>query len=431
MGVTWTFSPFMGVAWDDRWGRTYESFSEDPTWAGEMALAAVKGLQGDGGLGTGSPGIMACSKHWAGDGQATANTSSKGGVVDRGNVEIDLPTMEKYGIAPYLPAIQAGLGCIMVSDARWNGASMTSSTQLITTLLKGMYNFQGFVITDWDAADSAGGIVATVNAGVDMFMEPDGWQNVSATIANSTIADDRLTDAVTRILNAKCQAGQFTYKRDPNALANVGSAAHRAVGRKAVAQSLVVLQNSNNVLPLSKTAKVYVGGSGASSLSNQCGGWTISWQGNGNATTGTTISQAIGKVTTVVPDMASADVEVVVLSEAPYAEFMGDSTTLNTLPAADFTALTNAKATGKPVVAIVMSGRPVLITDNLMNADAWIAAWLPGTEGDGVADILFGDVKPTGKLSHSWPRDDTMDNVMTCCNGNYNPLFALGFGLTY
>jgi beta-glucosidase len=431
MGVTWTFAPFMGVAWDDRWGRTYESYSEDPTWAGEMALAAVQGLQGMGGLGSGSPGIMACAKHWAGDGQATAGTSSKGGVVDRGNVEIDLPTMEKYGIAPYLPAIQAGLGCIMVSDARWNGASMTSSMQLITQLLKGMYNFQGFVVTDWDAADGAGGIVATINAGVDMLMEPDGWQNAITTIANSTISDQRLSDAVTRILDAKCQAGLFNYKRDPSLLADVGSAAHRAVGRKAVAESLVVLQNNNNVLPLSKTAKVYVGGSGAASLSNQCGGWTVSWQGNGNATTGTTISQAIGKVTTVVPDMASADVEVVVLSETPYAEFEGDSMTLNTLPAADFTTLTQAKATGKPVVAIVMSGRPVLITSNIMNADAWIAAWLPGTEGDGVADILFGDVKPTGKLSHSWPKDDTMDNVMTCCNGNYSPLFPLGFGLTF
>jgi beta-glucosidase len=433
-GVTWVFAPFMGVAWDDRWGRTYESYSEDPQWASEMALAAVQGLQGTMGPGSGSPGLVACAKHWAGDGQATAGTSSKGGVVDRGNVEITQAQMEQYGIAPYVNAIQAGLGCIMVSDARWNGASMTSSSQLITTLLKGMYGFKGFVVTDWQAADTAGGIPATINAGVDMLMEPNGWQAAIGTIANATtIPDSRIDDAVTRILNTKCQAGMFSYARDASQLASVGSPEHRAVGRKAVAQSLVVLQNSGGVLPLAKTSKVWVGGTGANSLDKQCGGWTISWQGNGGKTQGTTIQQAIGKVTTLAPSMSAADVVVVALSETknPYAEFVGDSTTLNTLDPTDVTTLSQARASGKKVVALVVSGRPTLITSIVMNADAWIAAWLPGTEGDGVADVLFGDVKPTGKLSHSWPRDDTQANVMTCCNGNYNPLFALGTGLTY
>ncbi len=229
----------------------------------------------------------------------------------------------------------------------------------------------------------------------------------------------------------KCQAGLFNFQRDPSLLASVGSSDHRAVARKAVAESLVVLKNDNNVLPLSKTASVWVGGSGANSLSNQCGGWTINWQGNGDATTGTTIQQAIGKVTNLAGDMGSADVDVVVLSEHPYAETPGDSATLNTLPQSDFDLLTQAHGTGKPVVAIVISGRPVTITSALPNADAWIAAWLPGTEGDGVADILFGDVHPTGKLSHSWRTDDSQANFMTCCNGNYNPLFPLGFGLTY
>lgn len=434
MGITWTFAPFMGVAWDDRWGRTYESYSEDPTWAGEMALAAVTGLQGANGLGTGMPGIVACAKHWAGDGQATAGTSSKGGVVDRGNVQIDLPTMQKYGIAPYLPAIEAGLGCIMVSDARWNNASMTSSSQLITTLLKGMYGFKGFVITDWQAADGAGGIDATINAGVDMLMQPMGWQAAIGSIASSTaISDDRINDAVTRILNVKCQAGLFDYKRDTSQLANVGSAAHRAVGRKAVSQSLVVLQNSGNVLPIPKTSKVWVGGSGANDLNKQCGGWTVSWQGSGAMTQGTTITQAITKVSAPVANMSDADVVIVALSETknPYAEFLGDTKTLDTLDPGDLTTLSQAKSSGKKVVALVVSGRPTLITNDLTNADAWIAAWLPGTEGDGVADVLFGDTHPTGKLSHSWPRDDTQENVMTCCNGSYSPLFPLGFGLTY
>jgi beta-glucosidase len=443
MGITMTYAPQASVAWDARWGRFYETFSEDVDWATEMITAEVLGLQGGMGLGTGSPGIISCIKHWAGDGQGTAGKSflpGWGGVVDRSDIEIDLPTMEKYGMAPYLPAIQAGLGCVMVSDTTWNGSFITSDSQMITDLLKGMYGFKGFVITDWNANVNAGGVEPTINAGVDMLMEPYGpgttngvsWQQAIQTIANSSaISDARIDDAVTRILNTKCQAGLFNFQRDPSLLGSVGSAEHRALGRKAVAQSLVVLQNNNNVLPLSKTAKVYVGGSGASSLANQCGGWTINWQGNGDATTGTTISQAIGKVTNVVGDMGSADVEVVVLSEHPYAETPGDSATLNTLPQSDFDLLTQAHGTGKPVVAIVISGRPVLITSALGNADAWIAAWLPGTEGDGVADILFGDVHPTGKLSHSWRRDDTQANFMTCCNGSYNPLFPLGFGLTY
>jgi len=437
-GVTMTYAPQASVAWDARWGRFYETFSEDVDWAGEMVAAEVLGLQGPMGLGTGMPGIVACTKHWAGDGQATAGTSHQGGVVNRGDIRIDLPTMEKYGMASYLPAIQAGLGCMMVSDTTWNGSWITSNSQMITTLLKGMYGFKGFVITDWNANGNAGGIEPTINAGVDMLMEPDAppagdsWQNAVQTIANSpNISDDRINDAVTRILDVKCQAGLFGFKRDTSLLASVGSPEHRAIGRKAVAESLVVLQNNNGVLPLSKTASIWVGGSGANSLSNQCGGWTINWQGNGDATTGTTIQQAIGKVANLASNMNDADIELVVLSEPPYAETPGDKPTLNTLPAGDFTTLSQAHATGKPVVAIVISGRPVLITDQLADADAWIAAWLPGTEGDGVADILFGDVHPTGKLSHSWRRDDTQANFMTCCNGSYSPLFPLGFGLTY
>jgi beta-glucosidase len=444
-GITMTYAPQASVAWDARWGRFFETFSEDVDWATEMVTASVIGLQGPMGLGTGSPGMIACAKHWAGDGQGTAGKSflpGWGGVVDRSDIEIDLPTMQKYGMAAYLPAIQAGLGCIMVSDTTWNGSFITSNSQLITDQLKGMYGFKGFVITDWNANVNAGGIEPTINAGVDMLMEPvappgnGNWQQAVQTIANSSnIPDSRIDDAVTRILNTKCQAGLFNFTRDPSLLASVGSPDHRALARKAVAQSLVVLQNNNNVLPLSKSASVWVGGSGADSLSTQCGGWTINWQGNGNATTGTTILKAIGNVTSLAGDMNSASVDVVVLSEhtLPYAETPGDSATLNTIPQSDFDLLTQARGTGKPVVAIVLSGRTPLITNALSNADAWIAAWLPGTEGDGVADILFGTVKPTGKLSHSWRRDDSQANFMTCCNNgsSYNPLFPLGFGLTY
>jgi len=449
-GVNWAFGPFSGTTWDYRWGRVYESFSEDPTWAGEMLTAEIQGLQGVGGLGS-ATNLMACSKHAAGDGQG-GPPSTKGGVVDRGNAVIDGPTMEKWGLAQYVPAIAAGLGCVMVSDASWNGSNMTTGTAGGTLLgmLKGKYGFKGFVVTDWDAAN--GSEAAAINNGVDMLMPPDGpWQTTIDNInGDASIPDSRIDDAVTRILNAKCQAGLFqlpggppAYKRDPSLIAGVGSAAHRAIGRKAVAQSLVLLQNGNSALPIAKTAKVFVGGSGANSLSNQCGGWTIAWQGNGGATTGTTIQQAIANVKAPVSTMSAADVVVIVLSEHPYAEFEGDSKTLDTLPASDFTLLQQARASGKKVVAIILSGRPVLINspshpNALSNADAWIAAWLPGTEGDGVADVLFGDVHPTGKLSHSWPADDASANIMCGtgyaglnCSGGYKPQFALGFGLTY
>jgi beta-glucosidase len=464
-GVNWALGPFAGTTWDYRWGRVYESFSDDPTWAGEMLTAEIQGFQGVGGLGS-STNLMACSKHAAGDGQC-GPPSAKGGVVDRGNAIIDTPTMEKWGLAQYVPAIQAGLGCIMVTDASWNGTSMTYGTAAATLLglLKGQYGFKGFVVTEWDAAN--GNEAAAINAGVDVLMAPDDpWPTAIARInGDASIPLTRIHDAVTRILNAKCQAGLFqlpggppAYKRDPTLIADVGSAAHRALGRQAVQQSLVLLQNNNNVLPISKTANVYVGGSGADNLNRQCGGWTITWQGGDSLpatpnsvpeTTGTTIQQAIANVKAPVATMAEADIVVIVLSERSYAEFKGDSATLDTLWAdtkpqgADFTLLQQARASSKPVVAVILSGRPVLINSPnhpsaLSDADAWVAAWLPGTEGDGVADVLFGDYRPTGKLSHSWPANDESANIMCGtgyaglkCPGGYEAQFALGFGLTF
>jgi beta-glucosidase len=432
-GMSWTYAPSLSVSFDDHWGRVYESFSEDPDLTGLLGAAVTVGLQGRGGLGTGNPGIVACGKHFAADGQATAGTSSKGGVVDRGNVQVDEATLRKYGIAPYLPAIKAGIGTIMVSDARWMDANMTSHTQLITTILKGELGFKGAVVTDWEAAGEAGGVVATVKAGVDMLMQPNDWQTVAQTIAAAAggmIPNDRIDDAVRRILTVKCQAGMFGKLRDAALMSQIGSAEHRALGRRAVGESLVLLQNEKSALPLKKGGKFWVVGSGSDSLDHQCGGWSVGWQGGGNGTQGTTIKAAIAKLGSVVATAAEADAAVVVLSEGPYAEFKGDSATIDTLPAADFSLLQQARASGKPVVAIVIAGRPVLITAHLTDADAWIAAWLPGTEGDGVADVLFGDHKPSGKLSHSWPKTEMQANSNFGQPG-YDPLFMLGFGLSY
>ncbi len=434
LGINWAYGPFTGVVWDYRWGRVYESFGGDPTLVASLVQAAVLGFQGPNGLGSGTPGTggaIACSKHFAGDGQM-GPPSATGGVVDRGAITVNQADMFTWGINPYIPAIQAGLGCIMVSDATWNGKSLTEDTQTITTILKGQLGFKGFVCTDWDAGNTA----VNVLAGDDMMMHPDSWQADIETIANMYPANSaRIDDAVLRILRVKCQGGASSFAAgDPS---TVGSAAHRAVARKAVAESMVVLQNTGNVLPLTKTDKVYVTGSGADSMKNQCGGWTVTWQGDGELVVGgTTIQAAVSKVAPVAQSMADADVVIVVLSEHPYAETPGDSPTLDTLPATDFTLLSQARASGKKVVAIIVSGRPVLINSPshpsaLTDADAWIAAWLPGSEGDGVADVVFGDDHPVGKLPHMWPANDSQARWGGQSLTTYTPLFRIGDGLTW
>jgi beta-glucosidase len=441
-GATWTFGPVLSVSHDDRWGRAYESYSEDPADVGLFGAAQVIGLQGRGGLGTGAPGVIACAKHFAGDGQATFGTSRKaaagtdpGGLVDRGDVQIDEATMRALGIAPYVPAIEAGLGSIMVADTTWNGVNMTGHEQLLTTILKGELGFAGFVSTDWDAvtpSQSGPGVVAAINAGVDILMAAGGWQSQKGEIvaaAGGSISQERIDDAARRVLTAKCEAGLFGYSRDGSLLSQVGSEEHRAVGRQAVRESLVLLQHEGSVLPLAKGSNVWVAGSGADSLGRQTGGWTISWQSGGDMTQGTTIRQGISEVANVVGSAGEADAAIVVLSEGPYAEWRGDVSSIDTLPGEDFSLLGEARNAGIPVVAIVVSGRPVLIADRLGDADAWVAAWLPGTEGDGVAEVLFGDYAFTGTLSHSWPRTNEQANLNKDDSG-FEPLFPYGHGLT-
>ena len=438
-GATWTFGPVFSVAHDDRWGRTYESYSEDPSDVALLGAAQVVGLQGREGLGTGAVGVIACAKHFAGDGQATFGTSRKasdGGLVDRADVQIDEAAMRTYGIGPYLPAIAAGLGSVMVADTSWNGANMTGHQQLLTTILKGELAFEGFVTTDWDAVmpDQQGpGIVAAINAGVDMLMAATDWPAQRAAIvaaAGSSISQERIDDAVRRVLTVKCEAGLFGFTRDPSLLSEVGSEEHRAVGRQAVRESLVLLEHEGDVLPLDKGSNVWVSGSGADALDRQTGGWTISWQNGGDLTQGSTILDGISAVANVVATVDEADAAIVVLSEPPYAEWRGDVSSTDTLPATDFALLREARLAGKPVVAVIVSGRPVLITDHLDDADAWIAAWLPGTEGDGIAEVLFGDHDFSGKLSHSWP--ETADQVnLNKDDPGFTPLFPYGHGLTY
>jgi beta-glucosidase len=275
--------------------------------------------------------------------------------------------------------------------------------------------------------------VAAINAGVDMLMAAGGWQGQKDEIvaaAGGSISQERVDDAARRVLTAKCEAGLFGYSRDASLLARVGSEAHRAVGRQAVRESLVLLKHEGSVLPLTKGSNVWLAGSGADSLGRQTGGWTISWQSGGDMTQGTTIRQGVSALANVVESAAEADVAIVVLSEGPYAEWRGDVSSIDTLPGEDFALLGEARSAGIPVVAIVVSGRPVLISDELADADAWIAAWLPGTEGDGVAEVLFGDHNFTGTLSHSWPRTNEQAN-MNKDDAGFDPLFPYGHGLSY
>jgi beta-glucosidase len=440
-GIDWTFGPCIAVPQNERWGRTYEGFSESPDLTKLMAAAAVRGFQGvniaDG------RHILACAKHFLGDG-GTANG------VDQGNTVADEPTMRRIYLPGYEAAVQAGVGSVMASYNSWNGVKMHSSSYWMNDVLKGELGFKGFVVSDWEGigqlpGDRATQIETAINAGIDMAMEPSNFKNFISTlkelVSQNRVSITRIDDAVRRILRKKFELGLFENPfTDRSLTLSIGSSEHRAVAREAVRQSLVLLKNDNKVLPLSKgLTHIHVAGKSADNIGNQCGGWTIYWQGySGNITTGTTVLQAIKNTvsqnTTVAyssngSGATGADVGIVVIGETPYAEYVGDRSNLS-ISKEDTIAIGNIKSAGIPTIVILISGRPMILGNTLTNADAFIAAWLPGTEGQGVADVLFGDYNPTGKLSYSWPW--SMSQIpINVGDANYDPLFPYGFGLSY
>jgi beta-glucosidase len=433
-GIDWTFSPCIAVARDVRWGRTYESFGETPELVSEMAAAAVPGYQ---------PTILACAKHYLADGGTT-------GGHDQGDAQIDEATLRAIHLPGYRSAIAAGVGSVMASFSSWNGQKMHGNRYLLTDVLKGELGFQGFVVSDWAGIDQLPGDYASdveisINAGIDMVMVPDRYPEFVSTlrslVQSGRVPQSRIDDAVRRILRQKIALGPWEKPyADRSLLAQVGSDAHRQLGREAVRKSLVLLKNEGRLLPLSKmTRRIHVAGKNADDLGNQCGGWTITWQGGSGAiTVGTTILQGIraavlgGASVTYSRDGSGADgadVGVVVIGETPYAEGYGDRTDL-ALPAEDVAAVRAVRAVRVPTVVVLVSGRPLILGSILDEADAIVAAWLPGTEGAGVADVLFGDFPPTGRLSHSWPR--TMAQVpVNWGDAAYDPLYAYGYGLSY
>jgi beta-glucosidase len=463
MGITLSFSPDSDVGQDERWGRTYESFGEDPALVSQMVTAAVRGYQQPF---LGAPGsVLACAKHALGGGGTTWGTGVKGGI-DQGDTDITEAEMRAVHLPPFQAAVSAGAMAIMVSYSSWNGTKMSASNEWLTTVLKGELGYRGFLLSDYDAITQLAGelpqeAATAINAGLDMIMMSKGApafiSDVQSLVTSGTIPQSRIDDAVTRILRAKVIAGLFgAASPDGSALSTVGNAAHRAVARQAVHESMVLLQNNDNLLPLSKSAHVFVAGPGADDVGVQSGGWTLGWQGVTETAAagigGTTIlagmqntASSPGLVTytydgSSVP--AGTNVGVAVLYENPYAEYEGDTDDpnfANTSPSQDPSGhiiydglaagiVSNMEAANIPLVLVLVTGRPIRIQSYLSKFSAVVAAWLPGSEGEGVADVLYGDAPFTGKLSKSWPKDSTILPLSSLQSGA-DPLFAFGFGL--
>jgi beta-glucosidase len=458
-GANLTFAPCVTVPRDERWGRTYEGFGETPELAAQLGEAVVRGFQGDD---LADPlSIVACAKHFVGDGGTTfgtgrpmdSNPNRRFGL-DQGDTRLSEEELRQIHMQGYLGAIEAGVGVIMVTYSSWNGEKCSGSRRLLTEILKGELGFQGFILSDYGALYQLPGdfktqIELSINAGMDMVMVPDRYRDFITHLRNlvneGRVPMSRIDDAVTRILRVKFALGLMDEGRSPLAdrqlLQKFGSAEHRDVARECVRESLVLLKNDANTLPISKNlARVHVAGKSADDIGNQCGGWTITWQGaSGDTTTGdTTILQAIRSAVSQSTQVtfsrdgsgaAGADVGIVVIGETPYAEFLGDRKKL-ALDKEDVRAVQRMKKAGMPVVVVLVSGRPVIVDKVLGKCQALVAAWLPGTEGAGVTDVLFGDYAPTGKLSMSWPR--SMSQIpINVGDASYNPLFPYGYGLTY
>lgn len=438
-GIQWAFAPCVAVPQDIRWGRTFEGFSEDPELVQVLGEAQVRGLQGPT---LRSPlAVLACAKHYVGDGGTTWGSRRFGVGLDQGDTRVDEATLRRIHLPGYIAAIRAGVGSIMPSYSSWNGVKCSASKRLLTEILKQELGFEGFLVSDYDAVNQLSpnyksAVEISINAGMDMVMSSRRYRefftSLKALVEEGKVPIARIDDAVTRILRVKFAMGLMDKDRSPLADRSLhqsfGSAAHRQVAREAVRQSLVLLKNERKTLPISKrVTRIHVGGKSADDLGNQCGGWTIAWTGHsGNVTTGGTtilaaIKNAVSKNTQVTfakdgTGAAGATIGIVVIGETPYAEGWGDRADLS-LAKEDLEAVANMKQAGIPVVVILISGRPMIVNPVLDQADAFLAAWLPGTEGQGVADVLFGDYRPTGKLSFTWPRSTT------------ETLFKYGYGL--
>ena len=445
-GIDWTFSPCLSSPEDYRWGRTYEGFSSDPVLVEKLGKAAVEGYQNA--LTNSGKKVVACAKHFIGDGNTEFGTGMNG-LVDRGNTVLTTDELKEKLLPKYQAAIDANVQTIMASYNSWNGVKCHGSKELLTDILKVEMGFEGFVISDWQGIDEIPGnyksdIITSINAGVDMVMVSGQGQPykkfmrlLKENVEEGSISMERIDDAVSRILKVKLRNGLFSNPIVQNDnLQVIGSDDHRNIARQAVRESVVVLKNEN-LIPISKESKsIVVAGRGADNLGMQCGGWTINWQGGqGDITIGTTIldgiKESVSTETKVIHSKdgtdlgnVSGDLAIVVIGEDPYTEFFGDKDNLDLLEE-DIQTINNLKDKGYKVLVLLISGRPMNIADHLDNWDGFAAIWLPGTEGNGVSDILFGDFQSTGKLSYPWPI-----NAEDGANAPENDLlYNIGFGL--
>jgi beta-glucosidase len=465
-GVEWTFAPTLAVARDLRWGRTYESYSEDPALVARYAGPFVRGLQGN----LGRDGVVACAKHWVGDGGTEHG-------FDQGDTVMPEDELTRVHIAPYLPALAEGVLTVMASFNSWNGDKCHGHRYLLTEVLKGRLGFTGFVISDWDGVDYlhpnyATAIAVAVNAGVDMLMVSVEWKACLAHLArlveDGSIPMGRIDDAVRRILIVKHRYGLFERPRPAERYWSqhncLGAAEHREVAREAVRKSLVLLKNEGGHLPLDPSARILVAGRNADNRGHQCGGFTVAWQGtSGNDFIhgGTSIWEGIRAVASAATlsedgsaaDASAHDVAIVVIGEKPYAEGMGDlrgvetigagsafggknlrlapygnSLELATLHPEDLATIRAIRARGIPVVTVLVSGRPLVVHEELAASSAFVAAWLPGSEGAGVADVLFGRHDFQGTLPFAWPASVEGATAET---RSREALYPRGYGLTY
>lgn len=446
-GVHWNFAPTLAVAQDIRWGRTYESYSEDPNIVSSLGLAYIKGLQ--------STGIAATAKHFLADGATKFNPDS-GYKLDQGDAPLDEETLRRIHLYPYYVAIQEGeVLTVMISYSSINGEKLHGSKYWITDVLKGELGFKGLVISDWEAIHQLEGslyqqIVQSMNAGIDMLMQPYNWKSVVDTmfraVKNNDISRERIDDAYERVMYVKTQLGLLDNTFEMANESVINSNEHKALAREAVAKSLVLLKNQNQVLPLQKTAKILLIGPGIDNAGLASGGWTFSWQGENssqNLPQATTLKKAFeavasahgGMITTDRSKINEVDVVILALAELPYAEGVGDATDLSLTGSMmhpdNQDAINFAKTSNKPVVTILTAGRPRLIHEELKDWDAFVMAWLYGSEAAGITDVLYGDLDFTGKLPFTWPKTSNTD-VISSQNSQRDVnqiLFDIGYGL--
>ena len=458
-GLDWTFAPTIAVVRDDRWGRTYESYSEDPAIVEKYAGYLIEGIQGKISDDTflNSNHLIATAKHFLGDG-GTVDGRDQG---DNISTEEQLRDIQGAG---YPVAIQRGVQVVMASFNSWHGRKLHAYKELLDDVLVDQMGFDGFVVGDWNGHGQVEGCSntscpASFNSGLDMFMAPDSWKklykNTLAQVKSGEISMERLDQAVGRILRVKIRSGLFdaglpSQRKYAGQYELLGAPEHRDVARRAVRQSLVLLKNDKQLLPLSPTAHILLAGDGADNIGKQAGGWTYSWQGNGNSKehfpSGVSIFDGIKEQVDAAGGSATLsvkgkykkkpDVAIVVFGEAPYAEFQGDRPHLDFQSEDGLKLLRKFKSQGIPTIAIFLSGRPMWVNPEINASDAFVAAWLPGTEGGGIADVILrrpnGDIQYDfhGKLSFSWPRTGTQTTV-NVGDADYNPLFAYGYGLRY